>query len=397
MNFKSFILGTAASLMTVAGAQAADLPAEPVDYVRVCDAYGSGFYYLPGTDTCLRVGGRVRADYAYFYSDDATGGPGANGEGDTRFQTRAYYRLDARTQTDYGLLRTFINVFAEFRNSSSDRRVVADQAFVQWGGITAGRAITFFHSTWGGGYDLGAFAEAPDTFLRVGVLAYTHDLGNGVSATISLEDTGLAGGEADTNDGGTPDIVGAIRVKQGWGKADLAFVAEYTNGASTAGTVTDSNGNTIAGRTVYTPDDDEYNWGVQGGIELKVPVAGANDKLGVQVAYFDGATRRNPADEYFPFGTINFNSETETLHVVAAFQHFFAPDVSFALTGSYSDVDNETAGLNDAEAYALVGTLGWTPVSGLYVGGEVVYNHIDEDNVGDFDGWSGLFRVQRSF
>ena len=67
---KSLLLGSAAGFAVVAGAQAADLPirkAEPVavEYVRVCSAYGSGFFYIPGTETCLRVGGRVRADYRY--------------------------------------------------------------------------------------------------------------------------------------------------------------------------------------------------------------------------------------------------------------------------------------------------------------------------------------------
>ena len=62
---KSLLLGTAAVLATVAGAQAADLPtrkAAPVQYVKICDAYGAGFFYIPGTDTCLRVGGLVLAD-----------------------------------------------------------------------------------------------------------------------------------------------------------------------------------------------------------------------------------------------------------------------------------------------------------------------------------------------
>ena len=57
---KSLLLGSAAGLLTVAGAQAADLPtrkAAPVAYVRICDAYGAGFFYIPGTDTCLKVGG----------------------------------------------------------------------------------------------------------------------------------------------------------------------------------------------------------------------------------------------------------------------------------------------------------------------------------------------------
>ena len=62
---KSLLLGSAAGLVAVAGAQAADLPvkAKPVQYVKICTLYGDGFYYIPGSDTCLRFGGYIRADY----------------------------------------------------------------------------------------------------------------------------------------------------------------------------------------------------------------------------------------------------------------------------------------------------------------------------------------------
>src|SRR3954467_10420892 len=65
---KGLLLGSTAGLAAVAGAQAADLPvakAAPVEYVRICTAYGAGFFYIPGTDTCLRVGGRARGEYSY--------------------------------------------------------------------------------------------------------------------------------------------------------------------------------------------------------------------------------------------------------------------------------------------------------------------------------------------
>ena len=64
---KSLLLGSAAGLVAVAGAQAADLPvkAKPVQYVKICSLYGVGFYYIPGTDMCLKIGGWVRAEYAY--------------------------------------------------------------------------------------------------------------------------------------------------------------------------------------------------------------------------------------------------------------------------------------------------------------------------------------------
>ena len=49
------------------GAQAADLPvkAKPVEYVKICSLYGAGFYYIPGTDTCIRIGGHIRAEVSF--------------------------------------------------------------------------------------------------------------------------------------------------------------------------------------------------------------------------------------------------------------------------------------------------------------------------------------------
>ena len=68
MNVKSILLGTAAALVA-SGAYAADLPGEAapaaVDYVKVCDAFGAGFFYIPGTDTCLDISGRFRGGIAF--------------------------------------------------------------------------------------------------------------------------------------------------------------------------------------------------------------------------------------------------------------------------------------------------------------------------------------------
>ena len=63
---KSLLLGSAAGLIAMSGAQAADLPvkAKPVEYVRICSLYGAGFWYIPGTDTCLKLGGYLRAEVA---------------------------------------------------------------------------------------------------------------------------------------------------------------------------------------------------------------------------------------------------------------------------------------------------------------------------------------------
>src|SRR5918994_7525083 len=99
---KSF-LGSVAGLCAAASAQAADLPvqkAAPVEYVRICTAAGEGFFYIPGTDTCLRVGGRVRAEYLYQETFNRK-------ENAIGFLARGRLNVDARTATEYGTLRAF--------------------------------------------------------------------------------------------------------------------------------------------------------------------------------------------------------------------------------------------------------------------------------------------------
>src|ERR1700752_3855906 len=66
-TIKSLILGSAAGLLAVGGAQAADLPvkAKAVEYVKVCSLYGAGFWYIPGTDTCIKIGGYLRVDTTF--------------------------------------------------------------------------------------------------------------------------------------------------------------------------------------------------------------------------------------------------------------------------------------------------------------------------------------------
>src|SRR5829696_4865323 len=111
---KSLLLGSAAGLAAVAGAQAADLPvrkAAAVEYVRVCSTYGAGFFYVPGTESCLKIGGRVRADA--IYREPANRVQDAFG-----IRVRGRIQLDHRTATAYGLLRTFVR-FEITRDSGS--------------------------------------------------------------------------------------------------------------------------------------------------------------------------------------------------------------------------------------------------------------------------------------
>src|SRR3982074_3792465 len=114
---KSLLLGSAAGLVAVAGAQAADLPvkAKPVEYVKICNLYGDGFFYIPGTETCIRVGGAVMADHYYnalgnghIHYDAANGAQDRSVSPWSQGKTRVDLALDPRTQTSYGTLRTFV-------------------------------------------------------------------------------------------------------------------------------------------------------------------------------------------------------------------------------------------------------------------------------------------------
>ena len=115
MKIKSLILGSAAALLAVSGAHAADAvmapEPEPVDYVRVCDAYGAGFFYIPGTETCLSINGFVWFKVGGTSQGDTTDTPGysfgpPNGYKDgfrnRGWETSARVRInfDARSETE---------------------------------------------------------------------------------------------------------------------------------------------------------------------------------------------------------------------------------------------------------------------------------------------------------
>src|SRR5439155_3604922 len=157
---KSLLLGSAAGVVAVAGAQAADLPvkAKPVEYVKICSLYGDGFFYLPGTETCIRLGGSVQADYFYntaangqllYFSNGftATGGAASGGARDRTVSPwaqrgRVDIGGDSRTQTAYGTLRTY----GVARIDNGDQGNVGPnvpRAFIQWAGFTFGHTKSY--------------------------------------------------------------------------------------------------------------------------------------------------------------------------------------------------------------------------------------------------------------
>src|SRR6476661_10700961 len=206
---KSLLLGTAAGLVAVAGAQAADMPvkAAPVQYVKICSLYGDGFYYIPGTDTCLKMGGylRVQAEYNAGAGGVPIGGNtgGESGQGrftrdltnDVNYRVRGAISWDVRQQTEYGTLRTYIRFGAENTTPAATGGGTTfnpfwDRAFIQFAGFTVGRSQSFFDLfTYGGAYSYHNVRVSGDTGASgQNLWAYTAQFGNGFSGTLSLED-----------------------------------------------------------------------------------------------------------------------------------------------------------------------------------------------------------------
>ena len=265
---KSLLLGSAAGLVAVAGAQAADLPvkAKPVEYVKICSIYGAGFFYIPGTDTCIKIGGWVRAEYGFQTGNSAVeynqGGPGRNNRIDSdeyRWRARWTTSIDVRTQTEYGTLRAYTRAgFQTTTTESSQGRIYTERGFIQFAGFTFGKSQSYF-DFFGGAFCYGcSYTGAASMTGAAGTLlaAYTATFGNGFTATLSLEDNfirrnglwdaskdatnalvlGAIPGPAFTQDSynianvnygdmaatGIPDVVGSLRVDQAWGSAQIA-------------------------------------------------------------------------------------------------------------------------------------------------------------------------------
>ena len=197
-SMKALLLGSAAGLVAVAGAQAADLPvkAKPVPYMKICSLYGVGFYYIPGTDMCLKIGGWVRAEYAYGDNGNMTWGPfnGNNndrGTNNSTWRARGYITADARNQTEYGTVRGYLAVGLSTSNVGTDsasNTFSANRAFIQWAGFTFGLAQSFydFYSVPATSY-WGSFPASDTGDPGWMVLGYTAQFGNGFSATLAAE------------------------------------------------------------------------------------------------------------------------------------------------------------------------------------------------------------------
>jgi hypothetical protein len=337
---KSLLLGSTAALVAVSGTQAADLPvkAKPVQYVRICDLYGSGFYYIPGSEVCLKVGGYAQADYGWNNSNNAfaptyTGARAANDRSSVHYVTRARAEsnFDSRTQTAYGTLRTYMVFRLENADGASAFQV--PRAFIQWAGFTLGRSKSIADIPGG---------PTPDTFRSLhqnqnvsdtggggtNFAAYSWELGNGMTFTVGAEErrtkaiANLSNNvvTVGTNPGTAfgpylhPNPFLNFTVNQAWGRLALSAYlnkvnATYYNNALAVDAVLDSGSTQGTNAVSAVPGtgcpvgagaqpgtsqcghpDDKWGWAVLAGTDIKAPWAGPGDHFGGFFQYGVGAS-----------------------------------------------------------------------------------------------------------
>jgi hypothetical protein len=306
MNIKSLLLGSAAVLVAATGARAADAVVvaepEPVEYVRVCDTYGAGFFYIPGTETCLKISGYVRYDAKA--GDDAYTGL----ERDTwAKRSRATLRVDARNETELGTLRSYIELRYNFDDGANADSVELNNGFIELGGFRVGATDSQFTSYLGYAGDM-----ISDDVIEFGgyvsnQISYTFAGGNGFSATIGLEQGDDAGfnsyyGASDNYviDDYMPHVVAGAKFEQAWGMIGAvagydALSEEFAGKIRLNVNVTDTVQAWVMGG--YKSNGDEYrnnyfgrwngDFAVWGGIAAKVSEKAT---VNLQGAYEDDGT-----------------------------------------------------------------------------------------------------------
>jgi len=361
MTIKKLLLGSAAAMLVGGAAQAADLSvAEPIDYVRVCDAFGNTYWYSPGTDTCLSVTGYVRLD-ARFGNGIANPGTQSNYlPGDWKFNARAALAVQARSMTEWGPLVGYMRFEAQGDrdfNGDGTLGVDAHDATVQEYYASLGNFLVgFTESTYAYGYNVpfrvinnfGDLTLGNKTQVRFGFAA------GGWGVAVGLEDPRERALSSNPATMDFPDI--AARLTGNFGVISGQLSAGY-------------------GSRLFND-----TWGVQLGLTADLSSISAGDQLRVVAAWSDTGPEwvsGNLADD----GTGTYWA------AMASFTHVFNPNWGASIFGSYA------SGPISGDAWQAAFVAQFTPVTNFTISGELGYQD-KQTNTGAFN---GTIRFQRSF
>jgi hypothetical protein len=232
-------------LLTTSSAYAADAivaaEPEPATYVSTCKEFGNGYFYIPGTETCLRVGGVVRQEMRFGGVTGGTGGlyGGLDRNGDLRGdgvfnRTRFSLQTYTATDTEYGPLKTFTEVRFTSDNGVA-KPPILKFAVIEFAGFRMGKDDSAFVTFPGYAGNVIADDLIPYGVFDTQLLTYTYKDPSGFSAVASLE-SGNSGEFRSFNDAANSksasyaetnitDVVAGLKYAQGWG--DVSIVGAY--------------------------------------------------------------------------------------------------------------------------------------------------------------------------
>jgi opacity protein-like surface antigen len=388
MNIKSLLLGSAAALVAATGAQAADAVVvadpEPVEYVRVCDVYGTGYFYIPGTETCLRIGGYVRyqASGGDLFARQVTD----HTDGDINDTYNQYARLSLQTwtgtETELGTLKTYTETRFEYGNSGTD--TIGLDAVGDPVGYIDRRfgTSTSLNFAWIelGGFRVGKDESAFTTFLGYAGNVIADDLiGNGPYDTNLISYTFTSGAFSAiiaAESGGTGDFDGFVE------QADGTFVRQHDYGI-------DSYMPHVVAGVKYTA-----GWGglgIVGGYDANHEKFAVKARLDVTVnETFSGFLMGGWGED-----DLEVDGHTGLL---GSFNYYKPWGGEWAVWGGLTAAVSEKAKVNlqvaydDSETLAASLNVNYELVPGFVITPEIDYVDADGD-----DNFGGIIRFQRNF
>ncbi|NMG39057.1 hypothetical protein GRZ55_07375 [Chelativorans sp. ZYF759] len=373
MKIKSLLLGSAAaSMLAVSGAQAADpiIYAEPeaMEYVRICDVYGAGFFYIPGTETCLRISGFARYQIGAAQDGALNRTPNYHGFGDGGWNKYARGRInfDARSETEWGTLRGFVrfevNSGQAVNSSGTASGTIMPWMFVslstQQGELLAG----YLESAWAWSGPIGNYGIHSDTggsygFQRRSQIRYTFNAPEGFFGVLSVEDNNRAGQARQW----MPDVVGKLGVNQAWGGVYGAFGYDAV----------------------------DESWAARVGAQLNVPNAPGSSLIGT---FFWANSVDNAYAPRMYYAAADATAAARWSGAVS-YEHRFNPQ--FAAGVGYQYLSGFGAG--NPHVHMVDASLIWTPVRDLEIRTEVGYHKARQAGTNLDGAFSGFLRFQRSF
>ena len=400
-------VATVIGLGMTSTALSADLPlvdVEPIGYVATCDAYGAGYFQIPGKNTCLKLGGRVRVQAVSGNMANNDDVPDYHGDKFSEYSmySRGYLYLTSMTASEIGTIKTYFEGLYEWSGDDSAAAFKAEDAYIQLGmgnaSILVGRTESLFDG-FIGYTELGTIVRNfSESYVNQAQLIY--DLGAGISVGASVENGYARGGPANSI-----DFVGMAKIDQGWGSFRVSGGLHNTHDEDSLASL----GVFYDSQTVTTLETGSggYGFGVNATATLNLPATGT--ELAFQATYADSAITYLGGSTSFVTGLGDY-ADTFLLgidnnHFDGALDYYgfngwslaagikqpVTETITFAVDGTYTQLSGNFdsvealgttwSGAVDVDRLAIDASLAWEPAEGLLlaVGGGWATTNLNED------------------